>query len=589
MYPDTNISLYPDSESARLVSAIQDFRQARNQADLQELLNRLTGESNQLLSYDEVRHTLGVQSSAERGIQDIPLNAIIGSVGRYSDFTRDFLPRKEINPERWARVKMAASGLIGLPPIEVYQIGSAYFVKDGNHRVSVARRLGATFIQAYVTEVHSRVPLTPDVQPDDIILIAEYNNFLEKTRLDELRPQADLRATIPGQYQVLLEHINVHHYYMGLDLQREVLYQEAVTHWYDAVYLPVVNIIREQAVLHRFPGRTETDLYLWIAEHRAHIEEQLGWKIKTEYAATDLAEQFSPTWQNWFSRVGEKLLDWIIPDKLEAGPPTGQWRNVTEASRPTNCLFFDILVPVNGQQDGWCALEQALIVARQEGSHLHGLHIVKEEREKDTPGALTVKKQFEKRCRKAGIDGQLVIAANSDVAREIYQRAGWADLVVTNLTYPPSPQPMARLASGFRDLILHCPRPILATPQTTAPLEHALLAYDGSPKAKEALYMAAYLAGKWRIPIQVISVIDGRVTEQTLQEALEYLQSHGVQADAQAEKGPVAESILKAAEAQYCDLIIMGGYGLNPVLEVVLGSDVDRVLNESHRPMMICR
>jgi len=104
---------------------------------------------------------------------------------------------------------------VGLPPIEVYQIGEVYFVQDGNHRVSVAYQLGARYIQAYVTEVQTRVPLTPDVQPVDLILMAEYADFLEGTRLDELRPGADLRTSIPGQYQALSEHIDVHRYYMG--------------------------------------------------------------------------------------------------------------------------------------------------------------------------------------------------------------------------------------------------------------------------------------------------------------------------------------------------------------------------------------
>ncbi len=298
------------------LSALNDFNRARNQAQIKQLLARLTGAQVQLLSFDEVRHTLRLQGSIERGLQDIPLDAIVGSVGRYTDFTRDFLPRKEINPQRWARVMVAANGLVGLPPIEVYQIGSAYFVQDGNHRVSVARQMGATYIQAYVTEVHTRAPLSPDVTPDELILIAEYNQFLEQTRLNEYRPQADLSVTIPGQYPLLLEHIEVHRHYMGLEQQREIPYEEAVTHWYDTVYLPVVEIIRNQGILHHFPNRTETDLYLWIAEHRSELEEQLGQPVRPEYVAGHLAEAHSPASTGLFSR----LRSLIVPDKLEAGP-----------------------------------------------------------------------------------------------------------------------------------------------------------------------------------------------------------------------------------------------------------------------------
>jgi len=171
---------------------------------------RLTGRSADLLSYEEVRQKLKVKGMGKWGLEDIPLDAIVGSVGRYTDFTRSFLPRQDSDEERWARVKVAVTDLGGLPPIEVYQIGQAYLVRDGNHRVSVARQVAATHIQAYVTEVRTKVPLLPDTQPDDLILKAEYTDFLERTRLDELRPEADLSVTVPGQYQALEEHIEVH-------------------------------------------------------------------------------------------------------------------------------------------------------------------------------------------------------------------------------------------------------------------------------------------------------------------------------------------------------------------------------------------
>lgn len=581
--------MFLDPDINKLGSTVQDFRRARNQADLQEMLARFKGETNQLLSFDEVRRKLGLQGSTARGLKDIPLDAIVGSVGRYTDFTRDFLPRRDINPERWARVKIAATGLAGLPPIQVYKIGEVYFVEDGNHRVSVARQLGAAYIQAFVNEVYIRAPLTPDVKPDDLILIAEYNKFLEKTRLNELRPEVDLRVTVPGKYPLLLEHISAHRYYMGLDLKRDIPYQEAVTHWYDAVYLPVTRIILEQSVLHRFPGRTETDLYLWIAEQRADIEEQLGWKIQTEYAASALLAQHNEK-HGLFSWLGEKLGDLIAPGKLEAGPPVGQWRSITTSARADDCLFLDILVPVNGRQESWHALEQAIHVARRECSQLHGLYVVRSDAKRDSPSARKVKEKFDQRCQETGISGKLTIVVNDNVAQEICQRAGFTDLVVTNLAHPPSAGVLARLNSGFRELILRCPRPILATPQTVSRLERTLLAYDGSPKAKEALYLAAYLAAKWKTPLVVLTISDGSSTAQhTLEEACQYLEAHGAQATPFLENGPVAESILRVSQEQRCDLLIMGGYGRNPVLEAVLGSALDRVLRESRQPMLICR
>jgi nucleotide-binding universal stress UspA family protein len=120
------------------------------------------------------------------------------------------------------------------------------------------------------------------------------------------------------------------------------------------------------------------------------------------------------------------------------------------------------------------------------------------------------------------------------------------------------------------------------------PLDRALLAYDGSPKAKEALYIATYLASRWQIPLVVVSVVDNPITAEIQRQANEYLQTHGVEAKFVEKNGPVAASIMETAEAEESNLIIMGGYGYNPVLEMVLGSAVDEVLRSSRRPMLIC-
>jgi hypothetical protein len=249
-------------ESNGHFSAANDFYRARNQATLKEIIARFSGKSTELLSYEDVRQKLRAQKGIERGLQDIPLDAIVGSVGRYSDFTRDFLPLRDSDKDRWTRVKIAIQNLTGLPPIEVYQLGGVYFVIDGNHRVSVARQLGATHIQAYVTEVRSRVSLTPDIQPDALITKAEYANFLDKTHLDDLRPQANLSVTAPGKYPLIEEHIDVHRYFLGRDQKREIPYPEAIADWYDTVYTPVVELIRESGIL-RYSQNGQRPIYIY--------------------------------------------------------------------------------------------------------------------------------------------------------------------------------------------------------------------------------------------------------------------------------------------------------------------------------------
>ena len=576
-------------DSRGLYTAAQDFRRARRRAALEQVMARLTGKSADLLSYEEVRRKLKVSGGAARGLREIPLDAIVGSVGRYTDFTRTFLPRRDSSKTRWAKVKRATTSLVGLPPIEVYQIGKVYFVLDGNHRVSVARELGATHIEAYVTEFETKVPLSPDVQPDDLIKKAEYADFVERTNLDELRPEADLSMSVPGKYGLLEEHIEVHRYFMGLEQQREIPYEEAVAHWYDEVYLPVVQVIREQNLLRDFPNRTETDLYLWSAEHRAELEQALGWEIRPDAAVADLAAQASPRPERVVARVGGKILDAVVPDELEAGPAPGTWRTERLTARHDERLFADILVPVNGEESGWCALAQALEVARREGSRLLGLHVVPSKAQQESEAAQAVQIEFNRRCEAAGVPGKLVLAVGK-VSRAVCERSRWADLVVVNLAYPPPPQRIARLDSGFRTLIRRCPRPVLAVPGVTSSMSSALLAYDGSPKAQEALFVATYLAGRWRIPLTVVTVIEsGRAAPETLVCAQAYLETHEAQVTCVEERGPVAEAILKTAEAHHSDLILMGGYGHSPVVEVVLGSAVDQVLRESRKPMLICR
>jgi nucleotide-binding universal stress UspA family protein len=552
------------------------------------MMARLTGKSVGLLSYEQVRQMVKAHGSASQGLKEVPIDAIVGSVGRYSDFTRDFLPLIDEAETRWVRVNLATYDPTGVPPIEVYKIGEVYFVLDGNHRVSVARQLGVTEIQAYVTEVKSKVPLTPDIQPDDLIIKSEYADFLEKTRLDELRPGSDLSVTVPGQYNNILEHIQVHHYFMGIDQQRDVSFEEAVVHWYDTIYKPVKQVIEERGILDEFPGRTETDLYLWVSEHRAVLEKDLGWLIKPEAAASDLAAQFSPKADRVVARISEKISDALIPDELESGPPPGHWRREKFFRGGEQALFADLLVPVNGEPQGWNALEQAIIVAKKEGSVLHGLHIVAAEEDRHSDSAREIQREFERRCGEANVPGHLTLAFGT-VPRQICSRSRWVDMFVVNLAYPPAPQPLSRLSSGFSQLVRSCSRPMLAVPGLTTGLDSALLSFDGSPKSEEALFVAAYLSLRWGIPLNVVTVIENGVTQETLEQARSYLDSRGVEAVYFSQQGRVVDTILEKAESTQSDLIIMGGYGSTPVVEVVLGSSVDKVLRASRRPMLICR
>jgi hypothetical protein len=147
---------------------------------------------------------------------------------------------------------------------------------DGHHRVSVAREQGQLFIEAEVRECATRVNITPDIKLDDLQILESKVKFLERTSLDRLRAGANIKVTIPDGFDRMLEQIAVHRYFMGLDLKRDISDQEAITDWYDHVYMPIVNVIRETEILKEFPGKTEGDLYLWVLDHQHYLAAEKG-------------------------------------------------------------------------------------------------------------------------------------------------------------------------------------------------------------------------------------------------------------------------------------------------------------------------
>jgi hypothetical protein len=274
--------------------AERDFQRMRNQAFWSGLWGRLRGQSSELLSFDEVRSLLRLNDEHRLGLQLIPVDHIVGSVGRYKDFTRKFLPKASVNKERWKAVDALNLGATGIPPIEVYKVGSAYFVLDGNHRVSVARANGMTHIEAYVTEFRTEVPFELDTLPDDLALKAEYAAFLRETRLKAVRPESeDILLTERGRYPEIVEHIHCHQYYLGLDCDCCPTWIQAVGSWYDKVYLPMINAIRESNVMAEFPDRQAADLYVWLIKHQGEMHEAYGTLLSPEDTIGDFLEKIA--------------------------------------------------------------------------------------------------------------------------------------------------------------------------------------------------------------------------------------------------------------------------------------------------------
>ncbi len=568
--------------------ALEDFRRARQEAALRQLLYRVSGRSDDLLAYSDLSDKLAITDTVERGLQEIPLKAIVGSVGRARDFTRDFLPRHDSDAERWANVKAAVLDMKGWSPIDVYQLGDVYFVKDGNHRVSVARQLGNKTIAAHVTEIETRLSLDAGDDPNAVISRANYLDFLEKTRLDESRPQADFQLTFSNHYATFLAQIERHKERVEAG-GSPLSFPQAAAAWYDDVYLPVLKMIRKQGIMRNFQDHTESDMYVLLSERREELDEALGWRVKPQSALSEWAASLAGSRSPKLSRLGTRLRGALAPELVD-GPPPGEWRRQRGVSIKGESLFNDILVSLQGTAIDWHLLDNTLLVAQREQASVWAIHAVSSQDELDNADTGRIHAEFLRRCAAAGVEGQFAAEVGVE-GQLLVERAAWVDLVTTNLTFATDSSPPRRLSSAVDRLVKRCPRPILVMAgEEESPMDRALLAYDGSAKADEALFVATYLAVRWRISLTVLTVITGYTEAQMLDRARRYLIGNNlVNVTYVLAEQPIAEAVFETAAAQDSNLLIMGGFGYRPVRHLVLGSTVDTVLAHYRMPALICR
>jgi hypothetical protein len=266
-----------DSFKMNYSEGINVFQGARRKAFWQDMLSLLRGQSTELMSFDDIKARLRLREESYKGLQNVPLEQIVGSVGRYRDFTSSFLPRKSTSPERWSRVYAQVNSMEGTPPIELYKVGDIFFVRDGNHRVSVARQVGAKTIEAHVTELPTSVQLEPGMSPEELDAATAYAAFLEETGFERTRPHhQSLNLSETSRYAEVLGHIYLHQNVLEKAKGRPVTFEEAAADWYDNVYRPAVTLIRKYGILDHYPDRTEGDLYVWMVDHLREVREELG-------------------------------------------------------------------------------------------------------------------------------------------------------------------------------------------------------------------------------------------------------------------------------------------------------------------------
>lgn len=275
-----------------MLQASDDFSKARGKALLSRIQHFMTFKSDKLLSFSDVKDILKPKNQMYKGMQIVPINLIVGSEGRYNDFNKYFLPKSEHLRIRWEKVDAARLRDIILPPIQLYEIGGVYFVRDGNHRVSVARTKGVDMIDAEVTSLSSEIKIEPSMTSSDLqkaVIEYEKKLFYQKTDFGKLTDCYDLTFSDTGRYDIIYNHILVHKYFVNEHYANEISFSDALISWYNNVYEPIIGIIREEKLYHNFPNRTESDLYVWIVQHWDFLKKKYG----VNYSLTDAARDFA--------------------------------------------------------------------------------------------------------------------------------------------------------------------------------------------------------------------------------------------------------------------------------------------------------
>lgn len=294
-----------------VTQAETDFSKARHKAWIQSLKSVVNREASQLLSFHDVKSLLKPGNEKYLGMKAVPIEDITGSEDRYQDFSRHFFPKREHLRHRWMSIDKAHLTDIILPPIKLLKLGDMYFVRDGNHRVSVARSQGVMTIDAEVIELTAEIEVRKSATREEILRsVIEYErrSVLEQTDLERIIPVEMVEFTAPGRWYEILNQIEGHKYFINMESEKEIPFDVAARSWYNTLYLPIVEIIRNENLISKFPGRTEADLYLWIIKHWHSLKENIGPDYPLDQAATEYAAVHGKSLNSRISSLIKRLF-----------------------------------------------------------------------------------------------------------------------------------------------------------------------------------------------------------------------------------------------------------------------------------------
>lgn len=273
----------------------EDFNRARNKALINEIQHLLKPDEASLISFSDIKKLLKPKNEVYKGMQVIPVNLIVGSEGRFKDFDNHFFPKSRFLKSRWEHIDMAHIQDVPLPPISLYELGGLYFVRDGNHRVSVAKSRGVENIDAEVVSLQSELKLKPGSTIEEMVkqvIYYEKRTFYAETNFGDITDCWTLDFSTTGQYDLIYNHILIHKYYINIDKTEEIPFEEAVTSWYENVYLPVIDTIQKQHILRLFKNRTKSDLYIYFIKYWHELKQKFGNDFSIDKAAEDFKYEY---------------------------------------------------------------------------------------------------------------------------------------------------------------------------------------------------------------------------------------------------------------------------------------------------------
>ena len=289
-----------------------DFYRARNKALFNSIQHFLTPEEASLISLSDLKKVLKPNNETYKGMQTVPVKLIVGSEGRYKDFDNQFFPKNTHLKSRWESIDRAHLQNIILPPVTLYELGGLYFARDGNHRISVAKARGIEFIDAEVISLQSEIKLKPGKSMKTLlaqIIAYEKRVFYSETGFGDVTDYWVLDFSVPGQYDVIYNHILTHKYYINMNKTEEIGMDQAILSWFRTVYLPVIRVIDRHHVLKYFKGRTKSDMYVYIIKYWDEIKTKFGNDFTIDDAATAYTSKFGKSfWRRLLNRIKKILL-----------------------------------------------------------------------------------------------------------------------------------------------------------------------------------------------------------------------------------------------------------------------------------------